>query len=145
MTTRYVYNKQKYNSLHTLRQAIWKNEYKCYGEPKTQEDFDSLDLKVTLEEYDPIDEMSNEQIAQRVRNRRNFLIAESDFYVQPDYPSTAEGLEAVKAYRQALRDVPSQTGFPRNVQWPEVPPVLMTGKDKALGLAKTSGLAKVGI
>lgn len=145
MTTRYIYNKQKYNSLHTLRQAIWKNEYKCYGEPKTQEDFDSLDLKVTLEEYDPIDEMSNEQIAQRVRNRRNFLIAESDFYVQPDYPSTAEGLEAVKAYRQALRDVPSQTGFPRNVQWPEVPPVLMTGKDKALGLAKTSGLAKVGI
>lgn len=145
MTTRYVYNKQKYNSLHTLRQAIWKNEYKCYGEPKTQEDFDSLDLKVTLEEYDPIDEMSNEQIAQRVRNRRNFLIAESDFYVQPDYPSTAEGLEAVKAYRQALRDVPSQTGFPRNVQWPEVPPVLMIGKDKALGLAKTSGLAKVGI
>lgn len=59
MTTRYVYNKQKYNSLHTLRQAIWKNEYKCYGEPKTQEDFDSLDLKVTLEEYDPEQEYYN--------------------------------------------------------------------------------------
>lgn len=145
MATRYIYNKQKYTSLYSLRQAIWQNEKMAYGDPKTQEEFNNLGLKVTIEEYDPIDEMSDEQIAQTVRNRRNFLIAESDFYVQPDYPSTPEGLEAVKAYRQALRDVPSQTGFPRNVQWPEVPPVLMTGKDKALGLAKTSGLAKVGI
>lgn len=140
MTTRYVYNKQKYNSLHTLRQAIWKNEYKCYGEPRTQEDFDSLDLKVTLEEYDPIDEMSDEQIAQMIRNERNSLISQTDFYVQPDYPSTPEGLEAVKAYRQALRDIPEQSGFPRNVQWPSLPSVL--SRDKGLA---TVGLAKVGV
>lgn len=140
MTTRYVYNKQKYNSLHTLRQAIWKNEYKCYGEPKTQEEFDSLDLKVTLEAYDPIDEMSDEQVAQMIRNERNSLISQTDFYVQPDYPSTPEGLEAVKAYRQALRDIPEQSGFPRNVQWPSLPSALSRNK----GLA-TVGLAKVGV
>lgn len=140
MATRYIYNKQKYTSLYSLRQAIWQNEKMAYGDPKIQEEFNNLGLKVTIEEYDPIDEMSDEQIAQRVRNRRNFIIAESDFYVQPDYPSTAEGLEAVKTYRQALRDLPSQTGFPRNVQWPTLPSVLSRNK----GLA-TVGLAKVGV
>lgn len=139
MATRYIYNKQKYTSLYSLRQAIWQNERMAYGEPETQEEFNSLGLKVTLEEYDPLDEMSDEELAQRGRNRRNSLISQSDFYVQPDYPSTPEGLEAVKAYRQALRDITEQSGFPRNVRWPEKPSVLQTGK------ASTLRLAKVGI
>lgn len=138
MKTRYIYNNQKYTSLYALRQAIWEAEHTVYGEPKTQEEFNSLGLKVTLEEYDPEDEMSDEQIAQMVRNRRNFLIAESDFYVQPDYPSTPEGLETVKAYRQTLRDITEQKGFPRSVEWPEIPNVLRTGES-------TLRLAKVGI
>ena len=108
MTTRYVYNKQKYNSLHTLRQAIWKNEYKCYGEPKTQEDFDSLDLKVTLEEYDPRDEWTEDQWADMVRRKRDSMISGTDYYILPDYPSTPDGIEAVKRYRQDLRDITLQ-------------------------------------
>lgn len=136
MATRYIYNNQKYTSLYSLRQAIWEAERMAYGEPKTQEEFNSLGFKVILEEYDPEDEMSNEELAQRVRNRRDSLISQSDFYVQSDYPSTPEGLEAVKAYRQALRDITEQSGFPRNVQWPEVPSVLQTGKTSTLGLAK---------
>lgn len=145
MTTRYVYNKQKYNSLYTLRQAIWKNEYKCYGEPKTQEDFDSLDLKVTLEEYDPRDEWTDNQWADMIRRERDALISGTDYYILPDYPEiTPEALEAIKVYRQALRDIPEQAGFPRNVKWPVVP-AFMTRKSSNLGLAKASGLAKVGI
>lgn len=140
MKTRYIYNNQKYTSLYVLRQAIWEAERMAYGELKTQEEFNNLGLKVTLEEYDPIDEMSDEQIAQMIRNERNSLISQTDFYVQPDYPSTPEGLEAVKAYRQALRDIPEQSGFPRNVQWPSLPSVL--SRDKGLA---TVGLAKVGM
>lgn len=140
MTTRYVYNKQKYNSLHTLRQAIWKNEYKCYGEPKTQEAFDSLDLKVTLEEYDPRDEWTDNQWADMIRRKRDSLISGTDYYILPDYPSTPDGIEAVKQYRQDLRDITLQSGFPRNVQWPSLPNVL----SRAKGLA-TVGLAKVGV
>ena len=138
MATRYIYNNQKYTSLYSLRQAIWQNERKAYGELKTQEEFDNLDLKVTLEEYNPEDELPDEAIAQRIRNERNSLISQTDFYVQPDDPSTPEGLEAVKAYRQALRDITEQKGFPRNVEWPEVPNVLRTGES-------TPRLAKVGI
>lgn len=124
MATRYIYNKQKYTSLYSLRQAIWQNERMAYGDPKTQKEFNNLGLKVTIEEYNPEDEMTDEELAQRVRNRRDSLISQSDFYVQPDYPSTSEGLEAVKAYRQALRDITERKGFPRNVEWPEKPSVL---------------------
>lgn len=134
---RYTYKDKKYTSLYTLRQAIWDNDHTIFGDLT-----DELKIRfnITEEEYNPEDEMSDEELAQRVRNKRNSLISQSDFYVQPDYPSTAEGLEAVKAYRQALRDVPSQTGFPRNVQWPSLPSAL----SRAKGLA-TVGLAKVGV
>ena len=36
----------------------------------------------------------------------------------PDYPITAKSLEAVKKYRQALRDITVQKGFPFTVEWP---------------------------
>lgn len=134
MTTRYVYNKQKYDSLHTLRQAIWENEYKCYGEPKTQEDFDSLDLKVTLEEYDPSDEWTDNQWADMIRRKRDALISGTDFYILPDYPEIPpEALEAIKVYRQALRDIPEQAGFPRSVKWPVVPAFMTRKSSKLVG------------
>lgn len=132
---RYTYKDNKYTSMYTLRQAIWENDHTIFGD-LTEEL--KIRFKITEEEYDPEDEMSDEELAQRVRNRRNSLISQSDFYVQSDYPSTPEGLEAVKAYRQALRDITEQKGFPRNVEWPEIPNVLRTGES-------TLRLAKVGI
>lgn len=59
-----------------------------------------------------------------VRSKRDALLSESDYYLQPDYPATEEGLKAVKAYRTDLRNVPQQTGFPYDVAWPEKPDVL---------------------
>lgn len=61
---------------------------------------------------------------QMARSKRDALLSESDYYLQPDYPSTEEGLNAVKAYRSALRDVPQQKDFPMNVEWPSKPSVL---------------------
>lgn len=132
---RYTYKDEKYTSMYILRQAIWENDHTIFGD-LTEEL--KIRFKITEEEYAPEDEMSDEELAQRVRNRRNSLISQSDFYVQSDYPSTPEGLEAVKAYRQALRDITEQKGFPRNVEWPEIPNVLRTGES-------TLRLAKVGI
>ena len=62
-----------------------------------------------------------EQVA---RSKRDALLSESDYYLQPDYPSTPEGVKAVKAYRSALRDVPQQEGFPFEIVWPEKPGLL---------------------
>lgn len=124
-------------SEYSLRQAIGKYEQLAFG--KLTPEFMSQH-GVTEEEYNPEDEMTDEELAARVRMRRDSMISRTDFYVQPDYPSDPAGLEAVKAYRQALRDIPEQSGFPRNVQWPSLPSVL--SRDKGLA---TVGLAKVGV
>lgn len=118
---RYIYKSEKHTSVYSLRQAIFKHERLVFG--KLTPEFMSQH-GVTEEEYNPEDEMTDEELASRIRMRRDSMISRTDFYVQPDYPSDSEGLEAVKAYRQALRDVPEQSGFPRNVQWPEKPSVL---------------------
>lgn len=65
MATRYLYNDQKYTSLWSLRQAIWTNEHKVYGNPTTQEEFQEIGLAVTVETYDPLDEMDTEQLRAR--------------------------------------------------------------------------------
>lgn len=57
---------------------------------------------------------------QEVRAVRNQLLKESDWTQTLDAPLREEEKEAWRVYRQALRDVPAQEGFPENVTWPEV-------------------------
>lgn len=61
------------------------------------------------------------EFAAEAREKRNALIAETDYLVMPDYPLDGEKKAAVLAYRQALRDVPEQAGFPRQIDWPTKP------------------------
>ncbi len=63
--------------------------------------------------------VSPEVLSQRVRSKRNALLAQSDHLVMPDYP--AKNLEAVKTYRQNLRDLPGVSSFPNSVTFPEPP------------------------
>jgi hypothetical protein len=61
------------------------------------------------------------QKAEEVRAARNVKISESDWTQLDDTPITnAKKLEWA-SYRQALRDIPSQAGFPWNVSWPSEP------------------------
>lgn len=64
-----------------------------------------------------------DELASQVRAERDMKIAETDYLAMPDYPLSDEDKAAVMAYRQALRDIPSQEGFSRKVVWPEVPSV----------------------
>jgi len=57
--------------------------------------------------------------AAQERKRRDTLLDESDFAVLPDSP--VADVEPWKTYRQALRDVPQQAGFPNDIEWPEKP------------------------
>ena len=68
--------------------------------------------------YNP-DERALEQEANEAREQRNVLLADSDWSVLPDAPVTDE--QAWKDYRQALRDVPQQNGFPTDIDWPVKP------------------------
>lgn len=53
-----------------------------------------------------------------VREERNNRLAQSDWTQVADAPVDAT---AWAAYRQALRDVPAQPGFPWEVTWPQQP------------------------
>ena len=59
--------------------------------------------------------------ADEIRARRDRLLAATDWAVLPDSPLDAQSLEAVKTYRQALRDVPQQEHFPGAITWPRMP------------------------
>lgn len=54
-----------------------------------------------------------------VKNQRNILLSESDWTQLPDVP--LETKQAWATYRQALRDITSQEGYPFNVIWPTKP------------------------
>ena len=61
------------------------------------------------------------ETADEIRARRDRLLAATDWAVLPDSPLDAQSLEAVKTYRQALRDVPQQEHFPGAITWPQMP------------------------
>ena len=61
------------------------------------------------------------ETADEIRARRDRLLAATDWAVLPDSPLDAQSLEAVKTYRQALRDVPQQERFPSAITWPQMP------------------------
>ena len=55
--------------------------------------------------------------AAAVRSRRDGLLAETDWIGLSDVTMSSDWA----TYRQALRDVPSQSGFPHDITWPEKP------------------------
>lgn len=56
--------------------------------------------------------------SQTIRWQRDALLQETDWMVLSD---TQEVSQEWLDYRQALRDVPTQSGFPENVTWPTKP------------------------
>lgn len=82
-------------------------------------------------------EPDDSMVAKAIRDKRDNLIGETDYYLMPDYPSNPQNLEELKVYRHALRDIPKQEGFPRDVRWPDVPKFLCKDSEwEPLGLAK---------
>lgn len=62
--------------------------------------------------------MKDAEQAKAVRDQRNAKLVESDWTQVADAPVDQA---AWAAYRQALRDISGQTGFPWTVTWPEMP------------------------
>ena len=56
--------------------------------------------------------LSDEEKAQNLRNERNELLRCTDFTQINDVPFNEEEKSAYAAYRQYLRDLPAQQGFP---------------------------------
>lgn len=60
--------------------------------------------------------------AERIRKMRNDLLDASDKEILPDrLNKSSSAFKAWSDYREALRDIPEQEGFPWEVEWPERP------------------------
>ncbi|OIQ51043.1 hypothetical protein BerOc1_02988 [Pseudodesulfovibrio hydrargyri] len=59
--------------------------------------------------------------ARIIRAERDRLLAACDWMQLADSPLDTATKAAWAAYRQALRDVPEQPGFPEAVEWPQSP------------------------
>ena len=64
--------------------------------------------------------ISNEEIMESLRLKRNLLLKESDWTQFPDSPLTAEKRAEWSLYRQALRDLPQNVNI-NNVVFPTEP------------------------
>ena len=69
----------------------------------------------TPPEEEPV---SEEKLTVIAKSRRDALLSGSDWVVLEDAPTDKT---AWKTYRQALRDVPEQSGFPEAIVWPTKP------------------------
>lgn len=58
-----------------------------------------------------------DQVAAIVRARRSELLFASDYTQLKDSSASADWV----TYREALRDIPKQAGFPENIVWPTPP------------------------
>ena len=76
-----------------------------------------------------IRDLTDEEIEERLRGyefatrqERNMLLLESDFFNFPD--ACVANVQDWLDYRQALRDLPEQPGWPKSIIWPERPEVV---------------------
>ncbi len=58
-------------------------------------------------------------LAGQIREQRDQKLRATDWTQLPDVPAATRA--AYLAYRQALRDLTEQPGFPRKVEWPVAP------------------------
>jgi hypothetical protein len=63
------------------------------------------------------DASESAKLAENERSKRDDLLKETDYFGLSDVTMSAE----MTTYRQALRDVPQQAGFPSTITWPTKP------------------------
>lgn len=83
---------------------------------------DGVDMPMTAEEE--VEHLASlrprsDVIAEKIRRLRNDLLANTDWTQVSDAPSGTSAKWS--AYRQALRDIPQQVGFPNEIVWPDAP------------------------
>jgi hypothetical protein len=84
----------------------------------TETDEDGVETTVTVQDQkDAKVAADNAALEATERATRDDLLKATDHYGLSDVPMT----DAMTAYRQALRDVPQQAGFPQTITWPTKP------------------------
>lgn len=81
----------------------------------------NADAIAALVQPEPAYQPTTEELATAVRAQRDDLLAESDWTQVNDAPIGELEIAAWAQYRQALRDIPEQIGFPDSIEWPISP------------------------
>jgi hypothetical protein len=80
---------------------------------------DGIEFEMTQEEVDAVAALHQSFLVSDTRDTRNAKLAATDWSQGADVPQAIK--DKYVAYRQALRDISLQTGFPDSVQWPAPP------------------------
>jgi len=75
-----------------------------------------VEVTLTQQEIDEIQSEESGMVEIKARIERDVLLSESDVHALADRITNEW-----KTYRQALRDVPAQSGFPNTITWPTKP------------------------
>ena len=101
-------------------EAIYATHPKVVSVDDTAGAFDADGNSVQIDEalvQAEVERLIAQQPAKEARATRDRLIAETDWMALSDVQMS----DGWAAYRQALRDVPEQPGFPDNIDWPKIP------------------------
>lgn len=79
-----------------------------------------VEAQVPPEEVASLPDMVAE-LTNSARTQRDALLGQTDWVVVRAYEEGKPIPPQWATYRQALRDVPQQVGFPDNIQWPTKP------------------------
>jgi len=102
---------------HEAIRSIYPVAVTITGNVVTTQDGSEVDIDESLITPE-IERLRTVSIITTQRNKRNQLLAETDWTQVAD--ATVDKA-AWATYRQALRDVPAQSGFPNTITWPTEP------------------------
>ena len=86
--------------------------YDIYSLEITYRDKLAETIEANIDEWiNEVKEKDYNEMAAYIRKERDSLLYATDKYIIEDYPISEE-------YREKLRDIPEQEGFPYNVAWP---------------------------
>lgn len=81
-------------------------------------------IKRTVAEIEADRQIAMQPTEAEVRAQRDKLLAETDWTQVADAPIDSATRSAMRIYRQLLRDVTEQEGFPVSIVWPEMPVIV---------------------
>lgn len=102
-----------------FRTEVWDYFFELYEDAKQGKSrIDSLTFVADLPKYSP--DVTSEEVARLKRDR---LLEESDKLLLIDRWNklNTEQQQVILDYREALRGIPQQEGFPENINWPTKP------------------------
>ena len=135
----------KFNSVSsdegTIRALHWSDtdkhvEFESSYRELTDSDFNTYVMPYILLFKEAEEDIRKQEVAQQndpifcakqIREKRDYLISQTDFMLMQDYPLSDEDKKNMEVYRQALRDITKDPSFPwtgtpvDNIPWPKNP------------------------